>query len=122
MKHNPHTARVQDMTAGSPFSLILAFSVPLFIGNIFQQIYSMVDTGNDNRLITGSEFLTGLSYGLQDSAYNPVNGLANFAIFLAENILQLALFAVIGLGIWLFIRAMIRKGKKRRAAKREINE
>lgn len=44
MKHNPHTARVQDMTAGSPFSLILAFSVPLFIGNIFQQIYSMVDT------------------------------------------------------------------------------
>ena len=89
-------------------------------------IYSMVDTGNDNRLITGSEFLTGLSYGLQDSAYNAVNGLANFAIFLAENILQLALFAGIGLGIYAFIRAMIRKGKKRRAAKaaeaRQINE
>ena len=36
--------RVMDMTQGSPAKLILAFAVPLFIGNIFQQIYSMVDT------------------------------------------------------------------------------
>ena len=35
---------VRDMTAGSPAKLILAFSVPLLIGNIFQQLYSMVDT------------------------------------------------------------------------------
>lgn len=37
-------AKVRDMTEGSPLRLILAFAVPLFIGNIFQQIYSMVDT------------------------------------------------------------------------------
>lgn len=37
-------ARVRDMTEGSPLRLILAFAVPLFIGNIFQQVYSMVDT------------------------------------------------------------------------------
>lgn len=36
--------RVQDMTTGRPLPLILRFAVPLFIGNIFQQIYSMVDT------------------------------------------------------------------------------
>ena len=38
------TARVRDMTSGSPARLILLFAVPLFIGNIFQQVYSMVDT------------------------------------------------------------------------------
>ncbi len=35
---------VLDMTQGSPVRLILTFAVPLFIGNIFQQVYSMVDT------------------------------------------------------------------------------
>lgn len=35
---------VQDMTKGTPWKLILSFSIPLLIGNIFQQLYSMVDT------------------------------------------------------------------------------
>ena len=39
-----HTVRVRDMTQGSPTRLIIAFAIPLFIGNIFQQVYSMVDT------------------------------------------------------------------------------
>ena len=38
------TVHVQDMTYGNPIRLILAFAVPLFVGNIFQQFYSMVDT------------------------------------------------------------------------------
>lgn len=33
-----------DMTKGSPFRLIIKFIVPIIIGNIFQQLYSMVDT------------------------------------------------------------------------------
>ena len=33
-----------DMTQGSPLKLIMWFSVPLFVGNIFQQVYSIVDT------------------------------------------------------------------------------
>ncbi len=37
-------ATVLDMTQGKPIKMILAFAVPLFIGNIFQQVYSMVDT------------------------------------------------------------------------------
>ena len=32
------------MTEGDPFRLILRFAVPLFIGNIFQQVYNMVDS------------------------------------------------------------------------------
>ncbi len=34
----------KDMTSGNPIKLILLFSIPLLIGNIFQQFYSMVDT------------------------------------------------------------------------------
>ena len=37
-------ARTLDMTTGRPIPLILQFAIPLFIGNIFQQFYSMVDT------------------------------------------------------------------------------
>ncbi len=33
-----------DMTKGSPAKLILAFTIPILIGNLFQQFYSMVDT------------------------------------------------------------------------------
>ncbi len=32
------------MTSGNPLKLLLLFTVPLLIGNIFQQFYSMVDT------------------------------------------------------------------------------
>ena len=34
----------KDMTVGSPWKLILAFGIPLVIGNIFQQFYNMVDS------------------------------------------------------------------------------
>ncbi len=34
----------QDMTVGKPMKLIFWFSIPLLIGNIFQQLYSTVDT------------------------------------------------------------------------------
>ena len=33
-----------DMTKGSPVKLITRFIIPIIIGNIFQQLYSMVDT------------------------------------------------------------------------------
>ena len=32
-----------DMTVGKPTKIILNFAVPLFIGNVFQQLYNMVD-------------------------------------------------------------------------------
>ena len=33
-----------DMTSGMPLKLILMFSIPMIIGNIFQQLYTIVDT------------------------------------------------------------------------------
>ena len=35
---------VMDMTEGSSMKLIMRFSVPLLIGNLFQQVYSLVDS------------------------------------------------------------------------------
>ena len=34
----------KQMTSGNPAKLILFFAIPLMIGNIFQQLYTMVDT------------------------------------------------------------------------------
>lgn len=34
----------ENMTKGNPFSIILKFTIPLFIGNLFQQIYNTMDT------------------------------------------------------------------------------
>lgn len=69
----------KDMTSGNPVKLIMIFSIPLLIGNIFQQFYSMVDTiivgrylgvealaavgstGSMSFLING--FITGLTSG-----------------------------------------------------------
>ncbi len=34
----------KDMTTGNPLKLIILFSIPVLLGNIFQQFYNMVDT------------------------------------------------------------------------------
>lgn len=34
---------VKSMTSGSPAKLILLFALPLFVGNLFQQLYNMAD-------------------------------------------------------------------------------
>lgn len=34
----------KDLTTGSPLPLILKFSIPLLLGNLFQQFYNLVDT------------------------------------------------------------------------------
>ena len=35
---------VKDMTKGNPMQLLIQFSLPLLVGNIFQQLYNMVDS------------------------------------------------------------------------------
>lgn len=60
-----------DMTTGNPVKLILYFSIPLLIGNIFQQFYSMVDTIIVGRFI-GVEALA--SVGSTGSMVFLVNG------------------------------------------------
>ena len=68
-----------DMTVGKPMKMLLNFTIPVFVGNVFQQLYSMADavivgkfvgtkglaavgaTGTINFLIIG--FLMGLTTG-----------------------------------------------------------
>lgn len=35
--------QTKDLTHGNPFALLLSFSIPLMIGNIFQQLYTFAD-------------------------------------------------------------------------------
>lgn len=54
----------KDMTQGNPMKTILVFFIPMFIGNLFQQIYNVVDSivvgrfvGNEAFAAVGSCFL-----------------------------------------------------------------
>ena len=37
-------SRTRNMTSGSPMKLLFSFALPLMLGNIFQQLYTIVDT------------------------------------------------------------------------------
>lgn len=39
-----NTSATRDLTTGSPLKLIIGFALPMFLGLLFQQFYSMVDT------------------------------------------------------------------------------
>lgn len=66
----------KDMTEGSPAKLILKFSIPMLIGNLFQQLYNMVDSivvgkfvGEDALAAVGATgslvfLIIGLAFGL----------------------------------------------------------
>ena len=36
--------KVKDMTKGSPVGLIFTFAIPLMLGNLFQQLYTVADS------------------------------------------------------------------------------
>lgn len=38
------SAKIKDMTVGKPLPLIISFALPLMVGNVFQQLYTVVDT------------------------------------------------------------------------------
>ncbi len=42
---------IKDMTKGNPLKLMIGFAIPMLIGNIFQQIYNLVDTAIVGRFI-----------------------------------------------------------------------
>lgn len=75
-----------DMTTGNPVKLILLFSIPLLIGNIFQQFYSMLDTIIVGRFI-GVEALAAV--GTTSSMVFLVNGFvmgltSGFAVLISQ--------------------------------------
>ncbi|MBB5219316.1 MATE family efflux transporter [Treponema rectale] len=46
--------KTYDMTEGNPFRLIIFYSLPMLIGQVFQQLYSMCDTVIVGRLLGSS--------------------------------------------------------------------
>lgn len=50
---------IQDMTKGSPLKLILTFSLPMLMGNLFQQLYTMADSIIVGRFV-GAEALAAI--------------------------------------------------------------
>mgnify|MGYP000349792186 CR=1 FL=1 len=44
MSRSSQRSTIKDMTNGSPAKLILGFAIPMLMGLLFQQFYSMVDT------------------------------------------------------------------------------
>ena len=53
------TLKEKSMTQGNPFKLLLSFSLPLMLGNVFQQLYTVVDTAIVGRGV-GMEALAAL--------------------------------------------------------------
>lgn len=77
---------IKDMTKGNPIKLMLLFSLPVLIGNIFQQIYSMVDTIIVGRYIGVDAFA---AVGLTGPLNFLINGLivgltSGFAVLVSQ--------------------------------------
>ncbi len=51
-----------DMTQGSPFKILFQFSMPLFLGNLLQQVYNIVDSSVAGNFI-GMNALSAVSNG-----------------------------------------------------------
>ena len=61
---------VTDMTVGKPLGLLVSFMLPLLIGNIFQQLYNIVDS-----------IIVGQYVGADALAAVGATGSLNFLIF-----------------------------------------
>ena len=75
-----------DMTKGNPLKIFIFFSIPLLIGNVFQQLYSMVDTIIVGRFV-GVEALAAV--GSTVSMFFLVNGMilgltSGFGVLVAQ--------------------------------------
>ena len=67
-----------DMTVGSPARLLLRFMLPLLVGNIFQQVYSMVDMMIVGRYISPDALAAvGATSSLNFLFFSLCNGLSN---------------------------------------------
>ena len=103
----------KDMTSGSPVKLLLFFAVPLMLGNLFQQMYTMVDTiivgqtislsalaavgctGSISFLVIG--FVSGIAggFGVMMSQYFGAKNEENFRRSIATCYILSAAFSVI---------------------------
>ena len=78
----------KNMTSGSPGKLIITFAIPLMLGNVFQQFYTMADTMIVGQVV-GVEALAAV--GAADWLVWLVFGIITllFAIFLPYGVVSL---------------------------------
>ena len=77
---------INDMTKGNPLKIFIFFTIPLLIGNVFQQLYSMVDTIIVGRFV-GVDALAAV--GSTGSLFFLVNGMilgltSGFGVLVAQ--------------------------------------
>ncbi len=71
-------SRTLNMTEGNPVRLLLAFSLPMLIGNIFQQIYNLVDSIIVGRFVgAGALAAVGATSSLGFLFFALCNGISN---------------------------------------------
>ena len=65
----------QDMTTGNPAKTLIVFAIPMILGNLFQQLYSLVDSmivgnfvGEDALAAVGACFAVTMLFIAADSA------------------------------------------------------
>ena len=77
---------IRDMTSGSPMRLILGFAVPMLLGILFQQLYSMVDTVMVGRFLGADALAAVGSTGAINFMVNGfvIGATAGFAIPVAQ--------------------------------------
>lgn len=75
------------MTTGKPFSLIVTFALPLMLGNVFQQMYTVVDTAVVGKALgVGALAALGASDWLNWLMLGMIQGLTQgFGILIAQN-------------------------------------
>ena len=54
----------KDLTAGKPLKSIIFFMLPIMIGNIFQQLYSMADTFFIGKISTSASGAVGIAFSV----------------------------------------------------------
>ena len=77
---------MMDMTKGNPAKLVLAFTIPILIGNLFQQFYSMVDTAIVGQFVgVGALAAVGATGGVIFLVQGFVNGLTHgFSVIVSQ--------------------------------------
>ena len=73
-----HSSNILDMTEGKPVSLLVRFSIPMLIGNIFQQLYNLADSVIVGRLVgAGALAAIGASASVTFLFFALCNGIGN---------------------------------------------
>lgn len=79
--------RIRNMTQGSPLRLLITFALPLMAGNVFQQLYTVVDTAVVGQVVgVGALASLGAADWLNWMVLGIIQGLTQgFSILMAQN-------------------------------------